>query len=65
MGLKGGNLSTIFLFTLNKPYKKPDLQPTALILLCCSKLQAPDDFKDFKYLLICLSWFTSKFSKPF
>ena len=65
MGLKGGHLSTMFLCTLQIPYKTPGLEPTALIFLCCSTLRDPDDFKDFKYSLIRFSWFTVKFSKPF
>ena len=48
IGLKGGHLSTIFLCTLQRPYKTPSLEPAALIILCCSTLRAPDDFKDFK-----------------
>ena len=66
LGLKGGHLSTMFLYSLQRPYKKTGFeQPTALIFLCCSTLRAPDDFKNFKYLLIRFSWFTVKFSKPF
>ena len=65
MGLKGEHLSTIFLCTLQRPYKTPGLEPTALIFLCCSTLRAPDDFRDFKYSLIRFSWFTVKFSKPY
>ena len=65
MGLKGGQLSTMFLCILQSPYKVPGLEPTALVFLCCITLKAPDDFKDFKYLLICFSWFTGNFSKPF
>ena len=52
MGLKGGHLSTMFLCTLQRPYRIPGLEPTAFIFLCCSTLRAPDDFKDFKYSLI-------------
>ena len=43
MGLKGGHL--LFLCTLQRPYKTLGLEPTALIVLCCSTLRAPDDFK--------------------
>ena len=38
MGQKGGHLSTMFLFTLQRPYKTPGLEPTALIFLCWSTL---------------------------
>ena len=31
MRLKGGHLSTLFLYTLQRPYKTPGLEPTALI----------------------------------
>ena len=65
MSLKGGHLSTMFLCTLQRPYKTQGLQPTVLSFLCCSTLRAPDDFKDFEYSLIRFSWFTIKFSKPF
>ena len=44
MGLKGGHLSTMFLCTLQIPYKTPGLEPTALIFLCCSALRDLDDF---------------------
>ena len=57
MGLKVGHLSTMFLCTLRRPYKIPGLELAALIFLCCSTLKASDDFKDFKYSLIRLSWF--------
>ena len=43
MGLKGGHLSSVFLFTLQKPYKAPGVKTTALIFLCCLKLKAPDE----------------------
>ena len=36
MGLKEGHLSTIFLCTLQRPYKTAGLEPTALIFLCFS-----------------------------
>ena len=39
----------MFLCTLQRPYKIPGPDPTALIFLCCPTLKAPDDFKDFKY----------------
>ena len=29
MGLKGGHLTTMFLSTLQRPYKTPGLEPTA------------------------------------
>ena len=65
MRLKGGHLHTMFLCTLQRPYKTPGLEPTTVIFLYCSTPRAPDDFKNFKYLLIHFSWFTVKFSKPF
>ena len=65
MGLKRGHLSTMFLCTLQRPYKIPDVDPAALIFLCCSTLKAPDEFKDFKYLLIRFLWFAVNFIKPF
>ena len=51
MSLKGGHLFAMFLCTLQRPYKIPGLEPTALIF-CCPTIKAPDDFKDFKYSLI-------------
>ena len=64
MGLKVGHLS-MFLCTLQRPYKIPDLvEPTASIFFCCSTLKAPDDFRDFKYSLIRFSWFIVKLSEP-
>ena len=45
MGLKGGHLSIMFLCTLQRSYKTPGLEPTALVFLCCSTLRAPDGFK--------------------
>ena len=65
VGLKGGHLSTMFLCTLQRPYKTPGLEPAVLIFLCSSTLRDPDDFKDFKYSLIHFSWFTVKFNKSF
>ena len=47
MSLKGGHLSTTFLYSLQRPHEILGLEPTALILSCCSKLKTPDDFKDF------------------
>ena len=44
MSLKGGHLSTMFLCTLQIPYKTPGFEPTALISLCCSALRDLDDF---------------------
>ena len=58
MGLKRGYLSTMFLCTLQRPYKTPGLEPADLIFLYCSTLSAFNDFKDFKDLLIRFSWFT-------
>ena len=49
MSLKGGHPSTMFLYTLQRPYKIPGLEPRALIFLCFSTPRAPDGFKDFKY----------------
>ena len=51
--------------TLQKPYERTGLEPTALIFLCSSTLKVPDDFKYFKYLSICFSRFKVKLSKPF
>ena len=51
--------------TLQKLYKTTGLEPTSLIFLCSSALKVPDDFKYFKYSLICFSRFTVKLSKPF
>ena len=65
MGIKGGHLCTMFSCNLQRPYKIPGFEPTALIFLCCSILKASDDFKYLKHLLIHFSWFTVKFSKPF
>ena len=58
-GLKGRHLPTMFLCTLQGPYK-------ISVLLFCSIRKTPDDFKDFRYFLIrSCSWFTVKFSTPF
>ena len=65
MCLKGGHKSTMFLCTLQKPYKIPGLEPTALIFLRFATLETPDDFKEFRYSSIRFSWLTVKFSKPF
>ena len=59
MGLKGGYLSTDFMY-FTKTIKTLALEPTALIFLCCSTLRDPHGFKDFKYLLIRFLWFTVK-----
>ena len=43
MSLKGGHLFSVFLFTLQKPYKAQGVKTTALIFLCCLKLKTPDE----------------------
>ena len=55
MSLKGGRRSTMFLSTLQRPYKIPGVEPTALISLCSLILKGADVFKDFKYSLIRFS----------
>ena len=52
IGLKGGQTSAIALWTLQKPYKTPGLDPTALIILHCLSLSLPEDVKLFKISLI-------------
>ena len=52
-------------YNLQIPYEVPGLESTALIFSCCLTFKAPDDFRDFKHLVIHFSWFTVKFSKPF
>ena len=42
IGPKGWHLFTMFLFTLQKPYKKPGAEHTALISSCCLTLKARD-----------------------
>ena len=40
--------------TLQKPYERTGLEPTALIFLCSSTLKVPDDFKYFIYIYFIL-----------
>ena len=39
MGLKGGHLSIMFLCILQRPYKTPGLEPTALIFFAAQHLE--------------------------
>ena len=59
--LKGRKTSTIDLRTLQRPYKTPALDQTALIFLYCLSLRLPEDFKPFKNSLIRFSLLTWKF----
>ena len=47
MGPKREHLSTMFLYTLQRPYKIPGFELAGLIFFYCSTLRAFDNFKRF------------------
>ena len=53
--LKGGQTSTIAFCNLQRPYKTPGIDPTALMFLYYLSLRLPEDFNLFKISLIRFS----------
>ena len=61
IGVKGAYFlfpCTLYDYVLPRLCKISGLELAACIFSCCSTLQVLDILKDFKYSLVCLSWFT-------